>query len=183
MSDEISKISDRAGLVADISRRLDWQVEPETEWLAEGVLLPNGTTVIVPSEGVRGVPGVLPLPPAPIGITMQTNKIQMRRQRLIDGMKILVASIPQENPESELIAAVLLSVAAAAAATDDWVEDGLRGKRREWFAAWRRLTNIRSEHAGVCRKRALCCVAEWSLSASRETELEATPLGSPEHDS
>ncbi|XP_018496857.1 mucin-5AC-like [Galendromus occidentalis] len=85
---------------ADISYRIDWQVEPETTWLAEGVLLPNGTSVIVPKEGIRGVPGVLPLPPAPVGIAMQTSKIQMRRQRLIDGKKILVATIPQENPQN-----------------------------------------------------------------------------------
>lgn len=93
------------GLVAEVvSSRIDSHAgEPETTWLAEGVMLPNGTSVIVPKEGIRGVPGVLPLPPAPHGMTMQTSKIQMRRQRLIDGKKMLVATIPQENPKGEFV--------------------------------------------------------------------------------
>jgi len=69
----------------------------EAEWNAEGVMLPNGSSIIVAKEKVRGVPGVLPLPPAPEGVDVQLGSIHMEKRRLRDGKKILMATINQNN--------------------------------------------------------------------------------------
>lgn len=71
-----------------------------TEWMAEAVMLPNGSSVIVPKKGVRGVPSLLPLPPRPDGVTVDMRNIHMRRKRLRNGKRIVIATLNRRNAQA-----------------------------------------------------------------------------------